>query len=218
MEHQQKLAAWQIGGAKTLGYSEPMVEVQEQSGAAAEFQLALESLRQVKPRSEVEIVEIPAPADLAKHAVAFACNTKADGSSGIAERGTGRMVVLWDTAPQEAWSSRFRVIIFSKAPMDNDIGQEDLSSSELTWLWLKDALAKSGATYDAEAGTATRIASKGFGSLDTHRDHFEVELRASWSPSSPDLGAHLNAWQNLVCIMAGHAPHSEDVGRLDTRV
>ena len=194
-----------------------MVEVQEQPEAAPEFTLALRSLAQVQVRPEVQIHEIPAPAELAKHAIAFSCDTRPEERHELADRGTGRMVILWDENPQEAWTTRFRVIIFSKAPIDSDINSEGEDSSDLVWIWLNEALAVAGAGYEAEAGTATRIASRGFGSLDSQAEHHEVELRASWCPTSTDLSGHMIAWQNLVCMMAGYPLHNENLGRLDIR-
>ncbi|MTA92198.1 MAG: DUF3000 family protein, partial [Actinobacteria bacterium] len=34
-------------------------------------------------------------------------------------------------------------------------------------------------------------------------DHAELEIRASWSPTNTNAAAHLEAWQDLVCIMSG---------------
>ena len=194
-----------------------MVEVQDQPDAAPEFVLALRSLAQVTERPEVQIQEIPAPADLAKHAVAFSCDTRPEEKHDLADRATARLVILWDETPQEAWTTRFRVIMFSKAPTDGDISAEGEASSDLVWIWLNEALSVAGAVYEAEAGTATRISSRGFGSLESQAEHHEVELRASWCPVGTELGRHMTAWQNLVCMMAGHPLHNENLGRLDIR-
>jgi hypothetical protein len=193
-----------------------MVEVKQQSGVSPEFALALESLRSVVERPEVEIKQILAPEDLAKHSVAFSCDVRADSAHEKIDLGTGRIVVLWDKAPQEAWGSNFRVVMFAKSPLETDIGADEYSAG-VTWAWLISALEENGASYNAEAGTATRVISVGYGSLANQKDHSEVELRASWSPTDLNLAAHMNAWQNLICMMSGHPLHNEHLGRLDIR-
>jgi hypothetical protein len=193
-----------------------MVEIKQQIGVSAEFRMALESLRNAEPRPEVEIKEILAPQDLAKHAVAFSCDVKADSAHEKIDLGTGRMVVLWDTEPQESWASRFRVIIFAKSPLETDIGADEFSAG-VSWAWLISALENNGAGYAAEAGTSTRVLSTGYGSLSNQKEHSEVELRASWSPTDLELGSHLAAWQNLICMMSGHPLQNENLSRIDKR-
>ncbi len=193
-----------------------MIEVKQQAGVAPEFALALESLRSLTMRPEVEVTEIIAPADMAKHAVAFSCDVKAESAHEKIDLGTGRIVILWDEAPQEAWGSNFRVVIFAKSPLETDIGADEYSAG-VSWAWLISALEETGARYSAEAGTATRVISVGYGSLANQKEHSEVELRASWSPIDYELATHMNAWQNLICMMSGYPLHNEDLGRLDIR-
>jgi len=193
-----------------------MVELKPQSGVSPEFALALESLRNAAVRSEVDVHEINAPEDLAKHAVAFSCDVKAESAHEKIDLGTGRIVLLWDTEPQESWASRFRVIVFAKSPLDSDIGADEMAAG-VTWAWLMSALEENAATYGAEAGTATRVISTGYGSLASQKDHSEVELRASWSPLDWQLGNHLAAWQNLICMMSGHPMQNEQLTRIDKR-
>lgn len=191
-----------------------MLEIREQKDVAAEFALALTSLKNVVVRDEVELHEIDAPSGLAAHSIAFNCDIKPSNGHERIDLGTGRLVLLWDTEPQESWGSRFRIIIYAKSPLETDIGSED-SSTGITWTWLRAALEHLGASYTAEAGTTTRVISRGFGALSGKPDHAELELRASWSPSDPNVGAHLEAWQNLICMMSGFPLHNESLGRLN---
>ena len=73
-----------------------------------------------------------------------------------------------------------------------------------------DALDARGASYHAASGTATKTLSRGFGGLADEGDGAQIELRASWSPSG-DLAAHLDAWAELVCMLAGLPPGSEGI-------
>ena len=91
----------------------------------------------------------------------------------------------------------------------------DVQISDVSWDWLTESLARHGADFDHEAGTATRIISSGFGSLSGQSDHAELELRASWSPLGGEMAAHLEAWQDLVCVMSGFPPTIEGVTALN---
>ena len=88
--------------------------------------------------------------------------------------------------------------------------------ADVAWSWLVDALASRGAGYDAASGTATKTLSKGFGSLASEGDGAQIELRASWSPSG-DVVAHVQAWAELVCMLAGLPPGSEGITVLGSR-
>ena len=193
-----------------------MVDFKAQPSAATEFQLALESLRTAGVREELNVREIPAPDGLAPHAVAFAADVKALSEHEKVDLGTGRLVLLWDKKPQEAWASRFRAIVYAKSPVETDVGEGE-DEAGLTWAWLMSALEQTGSSHAGEAGTATLIRSTGYGSLQHHQHHMEVELRASWSPMDTNFGSHFQAWQNLICMMAGHPLHNSELGRLDSR-
>ncbi|MFS2140714.1 DUF3000 family protein, partial [Duganella sp. Dugasp56] len=66
------------------------------------------------------------------------------------------------------------------------------------------------AAYHSASGTATKILSKGFGSLAEEGDGAQIELRASWTPEG-DLRDHVEAWAELVCMLAGLPPGSEQI-------
>ena len=66
-------------------------------------------------------------------------------------------------------------------------------------------------TYRAAGGTATRVLSESFGTLVGPADSIDIELRASWTPATPDITAHLEAWSDMVCAFAGLPPLPEGV-------
>jgi hypothetical protein len=134
--------------------------------------------------------------------VAFSANIDAASTDVATDLGTGRFVLLWDPDEPEPWGSRFRVITFAKSPLETDIGADE-QISDVAWAWLTEALQNRHANFIAEAGTATRIISSGYGALSNQSDHAELEIRASWSPVDTNANAHLEAWQDLVCIMSG---------------
>lgn len=185
---------------------EQMIELDPQPESAPEFRLALDQLLSASFREELKLEEIPAPSNLATHAVAFSANVVARSTEDVStDSGTGRMVLLWDPVPQESWESNFRTIIFAKSPLETDIGSDDMIA-DVAWAWLTEALNNRSAKYVAAAGTATRVISRGYGALAGQSDHAELEVRASWSPVDGFVGAHLEAWQDLLCIMSGF-PH-----------
>jgi hypothetical protein len=184
-----------------------MVEISDVTDTAADFQLAVMSLRQASIRPELNITEIPSPEKLAKHSVALAANVGADAHENRSDQGTGRFVLLNSDKPQDGWGGHFRVICFAKSPLETDIGQDELIT-DVCWAWLEDALKNRRAGYTLEAGTITRIISQGYGSISGQSDHAELELRASWSPTDSNFAAHLEAWQDLLCMMSGLPPES----------
>jgi hypothetical protein len=181
-----------------------------------EFKLAVMSLRDAAIREEVVLTKIPSPKDLADHSITFTCDIDQSHSSQKIDRGTGRFVLLWHNHAQDNWTTNFRVICFAKSPLETDIGFTD-DSSELAWAWLRQALFNRGARFDAEAGTTTRVISVGHGLIASQKQHAELELRASWCPEDTNVGAHFQAWQDLICMMSGYALEAENVARIDQR-
>jgi hypothetical protein len=87
----------------------------------------------------------------------------------------------------------------------------DPALAEVGWSWLTDSLVGRGAQHTAAGGTVTRTASLTFGLVDDPEETNEVEVRASWSPlygsdGGLDLGVHLRAWCDLLCMTAGIPP------------
>lgn len=179
-----------------------MIDFEIPEGAPAEFLLAMSSLKTASTRDELIIEQIAAPGRLAKFEIAFSAQVDATAAGVSSDLGTGRFILLWDEQEPEPWQSRFRVITFAKSPLETNIGADELIS-DVAWAWLTESLANRNADFIAEAGTATRIISSGYGALSNQSDHAELEIRASWSPTSTNAAAHLEAWQDLVCIMSG---------------
>jgi len=193
-----------------------VVEIEYEEGVSAEFKLAALRLAEAAIRPEVRLVQIEAPQNLSRHALAFSCDVDAESNAAKIDLGTGRFVLLWDDLPQENWSSNFRIICFAKSPLETDIGFTD-ESSDLAWAWLREAMTLKGAHFDAEAGTTTRVISVGHGSIAAQNHHAELELRASWCPVGDNFDKHLEAWQDLICMMSGYSLHGEDVTALERR-
>lgn len=190
-----------------------MVDISLDGALPKAFSEAVESLRTAKDRTELALVQIPAPGNLASQAIAFAASAETANENGELELSSGRFVLLYEPNIQTEWAGNFRIVCFAKSPIEIDIADDHLVS-DVTWGWLTSSLKTRGAKFHNAAGTATRVISSGYGSLQDQTNHAELELRASWSPDADSFNAHLEAWQDLVCLMAGHLEVPADVTHL----
>jgi len=175
----------------------------------ADFAAALASIRAAVLRPEVVIEETPAPQRLSPFAVALQAEIVLDDE----EAASGRFVVLHDPDGQEPWEGQFRIVSFVKGTVELDIA-EDPMLTEVGWAWLVEALDARGARFRAESGTVTRTASQSFGSISDRPPSGDVEIRASWTPLTPDVGAHLAAWGDVLVQVAGLPPLPPGVATL----
>lgn len=182
----------------------------------AEFIAALTSLRGHRFRGEVHLEEIPPPTRIAPYALALNAEVN-PGRDPDDLLGHGRFVVLHDPAGQDAWHGCFRVIVMATAHVDAEMGVDSMFG-QAGWSWLVEALAGAGAGYHHLSGTVTRVLSETFGGLTLSDDRTEMEVRASWTPNSADLGPHLRAWVTLLSALAGLAPPEQGVATLGRRL
>lgn len=183
---------------------------------AGAFAAAAAAVREAASRDDLSVTEIPAPGGLAPHALALAGDVV--GASGRAdpELGTGRFVLLHDESAPEAWGGVFRVVCFAQAPLETDLALDPFVA-DVAWSWLVDSLDAGGASHHSASGTATKVLSSGYGELAAHGDGAQLELRASWTPTSTDLAPHVAAWSELICTLAGLPPTVEGVTLLASR-
>lgn len=164
------------------------------------FVTALLSLRDAPINPHVEIEEVPGPSKLAPWTAALAMRTvhRAHDQS----LGSGRFVILFDPDTQAGWNGQFRLVAQLRAQIDPEMGNDPMIGEGL-WNWAHDCLEDAGAGYHDMTGTVTREVSESFGGLTLRGSTLYVELRASWTPSTPYLGEHLVAWNSLLCHVAG---------------
>ena len=184
---------------------------------AGEFDRALRALRAATPRPEVVVAEAPAPSRLAPFAVALTGDVVVD----QVELATGRLVLLHDPAGQEAWDGTWRVVAFARAEVEAEMAADPLLP-QVGWTWLIEALGARGAVHVQAAGTVTRVVSEPFGTMADRPGEAEIEVRASWTPvwdpgtgpgpapgvpadrvGTASAAAHLLAWSDLLCAVAG---------------
>jgi len=177
------------------------------SDAPPDFKDVLRSLQGARVRSDVALVEAPAPGRIAPYAVAI--NGEVVGHPGI--EGSGRFVVLHDPGGQDAWQGNVRVVALVKASTDPEVGSDDLWA-EVAWSWIADALAD--LSHRALGGTVTKVADRSFGDLAEADDAVRVEVRASWTPLDTDLAPHIRAWADLMAACSGVPPLPDGVTML----
>lgn len=182
--------------------------------AGAEFSRVADELRATTFRADIVVREISAPQGLAPFSLALAADVRPD-QNGDSIYGTGRFVLLHDPDSPPAWGGPWRIVIFAQAPLEAEIGTDPLLA-DVTWSWLVDALDSRDAVYHSASGTSTKTISKGFGSLAAEGDGAQIELRSSWTPDAP-FRPHVEAWAELVGMLAGLPPGSENIAVFGAR-
>ncbi|GGO38892.1 hypothetical protein GCM10012286_14600 [Streptomyces lasiicapitis] len=170
------------------------------------FRAAVEALRGVRLRPHIEVEPTPPPKRLAPYAYALEAAV-VDGDEDLAD---GRLVLLHDPAGHDAWKGTFRLVTLVRAELEPEMAADPLLP-EVCWSWLTGALQARGLACGEPSGTVTRAGSHYFGGLAERPPASQIEIRASWTPREsvggvPDTGAHLAAWCDLLCQIAGLPP------------
>lgn len=179
--------------------------------SSAEFTAALSSLSGFTTRPEIALDEAPAPARLARFALALTADVGGDD-----ELGTGRFVVLHDPDGQPTWNGTIRVVTFARATVEPELASDPMLA-EIGWTWLVEALQNAGADFSDIAGTVTRTTSTSFGSMTDLATRGDIEIRASWTARNPDLAPHVRAWTDLLATAVGLEPLAPGVIALPRR-
>ena len=171
------------------------------------FESIVAQIRAIKPRVEILLEEVPAPQKLSPFSLAMTADVLEDAA-------TGRFVLLHDPDGQEGWSGKYRCVTFVRAAIDNEMAADPMLCN-IGWTWLMESLKKNGCDFVAPSGTVTKVASASFGTLENLDEDSELEVRASWTPTSgADIASHVRAWVELLEMSAGLAPIPEGVTQL----
>ncbi len=178
----------------------------------AAFADAVDEIVNATLRPEVIVDEIPAPQRIAPFAHAISGDVASPNGD---ELGTGRFILLHDPAGNDAWDGTFRCVTFARADIEAEMAA-DPSLPSVGWTWLTDALQANQADYHAFSGSVTVVHTEGFGEMASNGADAQLELRASWTPGGP-IGAHVSAWSELLCTLAGLPPLAPGVLQLPRR-
>jgi hypothetical protein len=191
------------------------------SAAPVEFREAVATMHTARLRPEILCEEMPAPQRIAPWASALSADVTVDG----VDVGTGRIILLHDPAGNEAWSGTFRCVAYARAEVDLELITDPMLAM-VGWTWLTEALDEHDAAYVAASGTVTRVATESFGGMADEGGTAQIEIRASWTPVTPDdapdlapldLAPHVEAWGELLCTSAGLPPVPDGVAVMPSR-
>ena len=171
------------------------------SAAPEAFLRAVDGLRAAAPRPEILLEEIPAPQRLAPYSFALSATVLRSGE----EVASGRLILLHEPAGHEAWRGDLRLVTLITAELEADMAGDPLLPA-VAWTWLTDGLEQHAAAYTAIGGTITQTASTRFGELAGPAPTADLEVRASWTPTSTDTAAHLLGWCAMLASTAGLPP------------
>lgn len=172
---------------------------------------AVASLKNLEFRPEFIVEEVPAPARLAPKSIALALDVVDSEDNDIAN---GRFVVLHDPEGQETWDGNLRIVTFLRAPIETDVMNDEIFD-DVAWSWLTDALGDCADGFHNLSGTVTRTVSKSYAGIEDRDSESDVELRASWTPNTTNLGEQLNSWLHFVEVCAGLLPIPHGVSVLN---
>lgn len=170
------------------------------------WEMALLSLRHAQIPPRVSVHEIPAPREIAPYALAISGETEMHIS--MEAPATGRLVCLYDPDIQPAWGGNFRVVLFIATEAEVALGEDPLAG-EVAWSWLREYLEARDADYTHLVGTASTVINRSFEGDNYRGISASLEIRASWTPGSPDLSAHFLAWLDTMLQATGLSPEEK---------
>lgn len=169
------------------------------------------SIKKIELRPEFILEEVPAPARLAPHSFALSLDVVNSEDEDLA---SGRFVVLHDPAGQDTWDGTVRIVTFVRAPIEADVASDEIFD-EVAWSWIMDALTQESTGFHNISGTVTRTVSKSFAGIEDRERESDVEIRASWTPNSNDIGNQLSAWLVFVEQCSGLLPMPSGVSAIN---
>lgn len=158
-----------------------------------------------KLRPEISLSTVRPPQRLApySHAVGLeVIRSEDDQTSGDA---FGRLIVLHDPKSDDAWADDMRLVAYIQADMDDTLASDPLLPN-VAWQWLNEGLAEGHAKFTHLGGTVTSTASERFGDIGGPSRAFQLEMRASWTATTEDLGPHVEAFSRVLAMFAGMPP------------
>ena len=179
------------------------------SAEPAPFREAVAAMSAVTARPEIELGPIRPPQRLAPYSYALGAEVKhpevdviPEGSDGDA---FGRLILLYDPDGADAWDGTIRLVAYVQADLDSHEAIDPLLP-EVAWSWLIDALAARTEHVIALGGTVTATTSVRYGDISGPPRAHQLELRASWTATTPEVGVHVEAFCEVLEHAAGLPP------------
>ncbi|MGH3563681.1 MAG: DUF3000 domain-containing protein, partial [Mycobacterium sp.] len=117
----------------------------------------------------------------------------------------GRLILLYDPDGADAWDGTIRLVAYIQADLDPSEAVDPLLP-EVAWSWLVDALQARLEHTTALGGTVTATTSVRYGDISGPPRGHQLELRASWTATTPELDTHVQAFCDVLEHAAGLPP------------
>src|SRR5512143_1795200 len=161
------------------------------SAEPAQFQAAVAAMNAVDVRPEIELGPIRPPQRLAPFSYALGAEVRHPETTIVPEQSEGdafgRLILLYDPEGMEAWDGTMRLVAYIQADLDSTEAVDPLLP-EVAWSWLVDALDARAGKATALGGTVTATTSVRYGDIAGPPRAHQLELRASWTATDPELG------------------------------
>jgi hypothetical protein len=175
----------------------------------AQFRAAVTAMNAAAVRPEIELGPIRPPQRLAPFSYALGAEVRHPETDVVPERSEGdafgRLILLHDPDGAEAWDGTMRLVAYIQADLDASEAVDPLLP-EVAWSWLADALEARAQHVTALGGTVTATTSVRYGDISGPPRAHQLELRASWTATSPDLATHVQAFCEVLEHAAGLPP------------
>jgi hypothetical protein len=160
-------------------------------------------------RAEIEVGPIRPPQRLAPFSYAVGAEVKHPDATVVPEQSDGdafgRLILLHDPEGSDAWDGTMRLVAYIQADLDPTEAIDPLLP-EVAWSWLIEALESRSEHVTALGGTVTATTSVRYGDISGPPRAHQLELRASWTATTPDLGMHVQAFCEVLEHAAGLPP------------
>jgi hypothetical protein len=183
----------------------------------AAFREAVAAMQAAVVRSEIELSPIRPPQRLAPYSYALGAEVKpaeagtaGEHSEGSDTEAFGRLILLYDPDGADAWDGTMRLVAYIEADLDSQEALDPLLP-EVAWSWLLEALESRSEQVTALGGTVTATTSVRYGDISGPPRGHQLELRASWTATTPELATHVQAF----CEVLEHAAGLPPVGVTD---
>nr|WP_255450404.1 DUF3000 domain-containing protein [Skermania sp. ID1734] len=175
----------------------------------AVFRAAIDAMHSATVHPDIELGPIRPPQRLAPYSYALGAEVKHPESEVVAEQSDGdafgRLILLYDPNGDEAWNGTLRLVAYIQADLEAALAGDPLLP-EVAWSWLVDALESRSEPLNALGGTVTATSSVRYGDIVGPPHAYQLELRASWTATSPELAPHVEAFAEVLAYAAGLPP------------
>ncbi|MBD0323559.1 MAG: DUF3000 domain-containing protein [Aldersonia sp.] len=181
------------------------------SGAAepAQFRAAIDAMHAATVHPGIEVGPIRPPQRLAPYSYAIGAEVKHPEGDTVPEQSEGdafgRLILLYDPSGDEAWNGTMRLVAYIQSDVEAAVAADPLLP-EVAWSWLTDALESRSEPLNALGGTVTATSSVRYGDIAGPPRAHQLELRASWTATSPALAPHVEAFCEVLAYAAGLPP------------